>query len=251
MSSVTAFETALAAVRIRESEPARAVSCHLERVGVWVLADAVGSKARANRSAERALDAFARAAAQASPRTPSDLEMLRLGTTAANSAVYEDDLPPLASLAFGTSIVAAKVESGRLSVAHLGNARCYRFRAGERCLLTPLHTVLAELRDGDDGSSFAIHHRHLLTRALGLAPEVEPELNEHAVRPGDLLVLVNDALGPATEDSSVANLFVHDATASAVASCIARLGDEQGAEGAIVVVRISESRARHTSSGGH
>jgi protein phosphatase len=138
---------------------------------------------------------------------------------------------------------------GRVIIAHLGNARCYRFRGDERVLLTRPHTALAELGHLDNATPFATHNRHLLTRALGLESSTRPDIAEHLVEPGDLLLLVNAALSWAVEARPVGELIIEGASPSTVASSIARWGDRSATPGAVVVVRIGAAKAALPAAG--
>jgi serine/threonine protein phosphatase PrpC len=73
----------------------------------------------------------------------------------------------------GTTVVAAAVEHGRIHIAHVGDSRCYRIRAGDVERLTLDHTMLEEFKrynpdmTPEEEKRFA--HRSVLSRALGFA----------------------------------------------------------------------------------
>lgn len=229
------FDTALARCPAQHDGSGHVVGRQLD--DVWMVADAAGSRARASLAASRAVEAAARFLAR-DPGVQGPSVRLRAAVEAANAAVFEEELPAPASLAHATSVVLAAISDERLVLVHAGNARCYRFRAGSRALLTRPHTAVAAL-DLDESTPFATHHRHLVTRALGLTRRVEPELSEHVLRPGDLLVLVNDALSAVVEERDVADLFIHRASVATVASTIKRLGEWHGIEGAVIAVEVA------------
>lgn len=206
---------------------------------MWVVTDAAGSRARASHAAQRAANAFVLDIERIGPAEAPPRRRLRSAVDAANATVYEEDLGAAASLVFATSLVAALAAGDRLFVAHVGNARCYRFRPDGRALLTRPQSAVAEL-ELDENSAFAMHHRHLLTGALGIARSARPEISEHVLRGGELFVLVNDALSWAVEAPAVAELFVQGASsAAAVAAAVAGLGDTRGIDGVVVAIAFA------------
>lgn len=209
---------------------------------IWALVDAGCGRARAERYPEVALQAFEHAIAPLAVNAQVSDQALRAAIVTANGAILEEDHEPRpGDQEFACSLVALALDERDVVTAHIGNARCYRFRSGARTLLTRPHTALSELGATDHQSAFAVHHRHLLTRALGLGPRVAPEIARHAARPGDLYVLVNDDLAWAVEHRDVAELFVHQASSAAVASTIGALaGDREAGRGAVVAIALSD-----------
>jgi protein phosphatase len=83
-------------------------------------------------------------------------------------------------------------------VAHVGDSRAYRYKAGELRQITKDHSLVRELVEVgglDPGSLEYFLHRSVLTRALGLLQEVEVDVFELAdTGPGDLLLVSTDGL---------------------------------------------------------
>jgi len=86
---------------------------------------------------------------------------------------------------------------GRAVIAHVGDSRAYRLRAGQLEQLTADHSIVGEMvRRQDISESDAVRHpyRHVLTRALGSDDGVEPDVAEIDATPGDLYVLCSDGV---------------------------------------------------------
>lgn len=98
----------------------------------------------------------------------------------------------------GTTLVALAVTTDAAAVVvYAGDSRLYRFRNGRLDQLTHDHTVVAELaRAGEISTAQAtIHpHRHLLTRAIGISPDVDVDYAGVSPITGDRLVLCTDGL---------------------------------------------------------
>jgi protein phosphatase len=101
----------------------------------------------------------------------------------------------------GTTLVAAAIVTTaggeRLLIANVGDSRGYLLRDGVLRQLTEDHSVAAELvRMGRIEEDEEVEHpgRHVLTRALGVAIDVVPDVVELEPRDGDRLLLCSDGL---------------------------------------------------------
>ncbi|HEV3189941.1 MAG TPA: serine/threonine-protein phosphatase, partial [Polyangiaceae bacterium] len=76
-------------------------------------------------------------------------------------------------------------------IAHVGDSRCYRLRAGKLIQLTKDHTLGAA---GIQGKTSA-----LLSRAVGIDKTVEVDINVESPLPGDTYLLCSDGLSRMVE----------------------------------------------------
>jgi serine/threonine protein phosphatase PrpC len=127
----------------------------------------------------------------------------------------------------------------RAVIAHVGDSRIYRLRAGEFVQLTIDHSLLAQMVAAGtppaDTETFPF--RHVVTRALG-TPHAEPEVRLHRAEPGDVYLLCSDGLSEVLAPATIAALLA----ASAETACRA-LVDAAYAAGSrdnisAVVVRV-------------
>jgi PPM family protein phosphatase len=106
----------------------------------------------------------------------------------------------------GTTCTAVLIAHGHLSLAHVGDTRCYLFRHGTLEQLTQDHSlVMEQVRAGliskdDEAVQKA---QNILTRSLGTEPEVKIDLDEHPLFAGDVLLLCSDGLGKELSDDQV------------------------------------------------
>lgn len=151
--------------------------------------------------------------------TPSGslAERVRAGVAAANTAIREHARSRLDGAESGSTMVLALVSEGRATIAHLGDSRAYRLRAGRLEQLTADHTFVAEqVRAGLIPPERAASHplRSRLTKAVGTAERATPEITEHELLAGDLLLLCSDGLhGMATDEEIAAALGPGDGPA--------------------------------------
>lgn len=129
----------------------------------------------------------------------------------ANEAIYERAHQDPALRGMGTTLTAVALvpENGDevIAVVNVGDSRAYRMRDGELERLTDDHSLVEEMvRIGEISADEAAIHpkRHILTRALGVQPEVEVDC--FAVTPfaGDRYVLASDGLMNEVTDHDIA-----------------------------------------------
>lgn len=123
-----------------------------------------------------------------------------------NSAIFNAASSQPQYAGMGTTLVAAVFYDNRMTVAHIGDSRLYRLRGDDFRPLTHDHSLLQEQIDAgiiaaEDARQSGI--RNLVTRALGVDPEVIPELNDHDVLPGDIYLLCSDGLNDMVEDDEI------------------------------------------------
>jgi serine/threonine protein phosphatase PrpC len=143
-----------------------------------------------------------------------------------NAAIHEasGDQPQYSGM--GTTLVAAVFHDDRVAVAHVGDSRLYRLRGGALELLTRDHSLLQEQIDaGIITSEQATEsaNRNLLTRALGVDPEVEADTQDHEARAGDFYLLCSDGLTDMLDDDRIAATVQE--SGGDLDGCVARLVD--------------------------
>jgi PPM family protein phosphatase len=129
---------------------------------------------------------------------------------AANRGVLDAaDEAATSGSSMATTIVVCGLRFDRVTVAHVGDSRCYLIRRGQATLLTRDHTVANEqarlgLLSAEEASDSA--HRHLLSRCLGSGLFVGVDVSEHQVFVGDVLLLCSDGLHGSVPGSEMAAL---------------------------------------------
>ena len=116
---------------------------------------------------------------------------------AANRRIYETAHRKLEHEGMGTTLTAVYLDDSNLAVAHVGDSRAYIFRDDELIRLTHDHSLVEELiRRGKLTPEQAAAHpqRSIITRALGIEPEVEVDTWTYPMRAGDVVLLCSDGL---------------------------------------------------------
>ena len=112
----------------------------------------------------------------------------------------------------GTTVTAAELmPKGTVTIGHVGDSRAYLFREGQLAQITKDHTVVAEyVRAGSiQPEDVATHpQRSMLTRAVGLDPDLVVDVVEVTVAEGDRLLVCSDGLTSMIADGQIAELLV-------------------------------------------
>ena len=175
---------------------------------LFAVADGMGGHVGGEVASKIAVDALSEAFDGATPHTGDDLVR---AVQAANQAVFTRAQTEPELRGMGTTMTAAAlVESDgeeRLAVANVGDSRAYVLAHGDLTQLTEDHSVAEELvRQGQlDPAEVDTHpQRHILTRAMGIQPDVDVDLWEVLPYAGDRVLLCSDGLVREVPDDQIA-----------------------------------------------
>ena len=215
------------------------------RVRGWLftLADGVGGQERGEVASQMAVETVL-AEYDKSPAGENPSARLTRAVQTANTAVYEAAHGGIAS-----TLVTCALRYDRATIAHVGDSRCYLIRNGKPHLLTRDHTVANDqLRLGVFTEQVArrIVTKHVLSRSIGVNMFVAPEISEHSVRQGDLLLLCSDGLHGAVADAEIARIATSPnlSLQQAVSQLIAIANRSDGGDNVSVqLIRIKDVEA--------
>ena len=130
----------------------------------------------------------------------------------------------------GTTVVAVLVLGGSAFYGSVGDSRVYLWRSGRLTQLTRDDSWLAETLDGEGGQLHDIGShpmRHVLTKVVGLRPELDAPISECPLDEGDSLLLCSDGVHGVVPHEVLATMMssprdVEDVAQSVVRSAIAR-----------------------------
>jgi len=140
---------------------------------------------------------------------PLAVKLIKENSAKANAAIYEAARSQPQYAGMGTTLVMALFYDQRMTVGHVGDSRLYRLRTGRFEQITRDHSLLQEQIDGGlitrEQARYS-RNRNLVTRAVGVDPEVETEIHTYEVEPGDIYLLCSDGLSDMIPDQGI-----HDA----------------------------------------
>lgn len=103
----------------------------------------------------------------------------------------------------GATLVAAAFTGNAVVIAHAGDSRAYLLRQNHLRLLTHDHSALQEQIDMGlilPAEAAAMGGKNLVTRALGVDAQLEPDIAMHPMMAGDQLLLCSDGLNDMVPD---------------------------------------------------
>jgi protein phosphatase len=110
----------------------------------------------------------------------------------------------------GTTVVGAWIRQQVVSIAHVGDSRAYLWHEERLEPLTRDHSLgEAHIAAGliEDVRRLPAEQQHALVRVLGREPDVEVELKEVPVQPGDYVLLCSDGLTRMVPEFVLAKAF--------------------------------------------
>jgi len=166
--------------------------------------------------------------------------ILRDAIQRANKIIYQTARTQDQYQGMGTTVVAALFFDNKASIAHVGDSRLYRVRNEKLEQVTMDHSLLQELVDRGFYSPEEAQraaNKNYVTRALGVEPGVEVEIQEVAAQKGDVYTLCSDGLSDMVEDDDI-NLTISTfgANLDTVAKQLIQLANDNGGRDNVSVV---------------
>lgn len=195
---------------VASREAVRAVAQTLGRRLADPEADPQAALNEALRSANQTVHALAAAPPPGEDDTPMDRRGVRSGESGDAPPAGASDAPGM----MGTTCVAAVIKNDALHLAHVGDSRAYLFRGGRLSRLTRDHSFVEErVLAGDltEEQARRSRFRNMITRAVGIEPDVEPELKQEPLEPGDTLLICTDGLTTMLPDAEIEALLSRSA----------------------------------------
>ena len=179
--------------------------------------------------------------------------VLRDAIARANKIIFQTAQSQTHCEGMGTTLVAAMFYDNRVSIAHVGDSRAYRLRGGEFEQLTMDHSLLQELVDRgfySEEEAQRSTNRNYVTRALGVEPSVDVEIQEFEVLPDDVYLLCSDGLPDMVEDEDIhLTIKTFNASLDVVGQQLVQLTNDHGGRDnvSIMLAQIVDSFAAKRS----
>jgi serine/threonine protein phosphatase PrpC len=177
--------------------------CIEKDLGLLAIADGMGGHASGEVASKMAIEILRDSLKKEGEPLPDRLDS---GVKLANKMIYEASRSQSQLNGMGTTLTALQLDGKRLSIAHVGDSRAYLIRGGVIEQLTDDHTIVSEqvargmiTREEAARSDM----RNILSKALGIAPEVDVDMEELTVSEGDQLVLCSDGLSELISDDEI------------------------------------------------
>ena len=204
------------------------------RLGLVAVADGMGGHRAGEVASATALEALRAAVASGEP--------LRDAIEGANDAVLEKSVSDQEFHGMGTTLTAGMLGSdGHMVVGHVGDSRAYLVRDGELSQITDDHSLVEEMvRSGELTPEQAEVHprRSVITRALGIDPQVEVDEYPIELQPGDRILFCSDGLTTMVRPDEIASILSREPDLRRAAQLLVDAANAAGGEDNITAVII-------------
>ena len=170
----------------------------------------------------------------------------------ANAAIYQAAQSQPQYSGMGTTLVVAMWHDNKVSVGHIGDSRLYRLRGETLEQVTRDHSLLQEQIDSGMITREQARHsqnKNLVTRAVGIDPQVEAEVHTYGVEQGDIYLLCSDGLSDMVSDEDI-QLTLNSLSANlglAAQQLVQQANDNGGRDNvSVILVRVNRNYPART-----
>lgn len=216
-----------------------------QNLSLCVLADGMGGYNAGEVASDMAVhgmrDEMARLLGSRGPADESGVaRAMMMASRATNSAVFDASRSNPEFAGMGTTLVMALFGGSKIWVGHIGDSRAYRLREGRLERISKDHSLLQEQLDAGlitpEEAAVSLQ-RNLVTRAMGVEPEVELEVHGHEWHSGDVVLLCSDGLSDMLPDSAIAQIMnANSADLQAMANALVAGANAAGGRDNISVI---------------
>ena len=160
---------------------------------------------------------------------------------AANDAVFARAAEDAALRGMGTTLTAMALKDSTALLGHVGDSRAYLMRDGAVTQVTEDHSLVEQLvREGRLSPEEAQNHpqRAIITRALGVDPDVQVDTYRLDLKPGDRLLICSDGLTNMLSDDTIAQTLRRHVDPQQAADTLVDMANQAGGDDNITVVLV-------------
>ena len=246
----TGGATHVGMVRTNNEDSYRIVS----PLNLYVLADGMGGEAHGEVASALAVETVVKHCVEGEENPSAPLlgepnpglhpksQRLLSAIQLANQKVFQSAQEHSEQQGMGATLTAAWIDGMQLSVGHVGDSRLYLLRTGQLQQLTSDHSLVAEqVRRGILTASEAEQSnlQSVLLRALGTQPEVEVDIEQVPLFPGDVLLLCSDGLTRMVTEPEIAGTLQAEPNPQRAAEKLIEHANEGGGIDNVSVIVVS------------
>jgi serine/threonine protein phosphatase PrpC len=199
---------------------------------IFVVCDGMGGMAAGEVASATAVKELVEHFAESAGSDASTEDRLYRAIVQANQRVHQmaQDNEDLRGM--GTTLVSACIEGRRLLIGNVGDSRAYFMRGGVCAQITNDHSFLSEqVRKGvmslEEAKASPL--QSVITRAIGTAESVEPDIFKGDLEAGDIVLLTSDGLTRYADAKAIAALILSCSTLADACQALIDRAKQQGA----------------------
>ncbi|MFZ3576555.1 Stp1/IreP family PP2C-type Ser/Thr phosphatase [Virgibacillus sp. DJP39] len=173
---------------------------------------------------------------------PEEAEMwLKATIEQVNKEIYEKSIKEESCKGMGTTVVTVIHTQDFVTVAHIGDSRCYLKNEAGFSQITEDHSLVNELvRSGQISNEDAEHHprKNVLLKALGTEEVIYPDIQTVTWETDNMILLCSDGLSNKVSDSELQSFITGDESLVDKVQGLIALANERGGEDNISLVIV-------------
>src|SRR4029079_7865357 len=215
-----------------------------EHRGLFIVADGMGGHAAGEIASQMAVDVLSSELKDVNDLRSREAEnKLAEALKLANRTVYQRTTKELEKSGMGSTASALLLSDTHYLIGHVGDSRIYLVRDGNMRQLTKDHSLVQEQVDaGLITPEQARRHpqSNVITRCIGMADEIEPDVFDGEARVGDSFLLASDGLTGMVDDRRIQQLLLSKAKPERIVDALIQEANVNGGNDNItaVVVRV-------------
>ncbi|MFT7684893.1 MAG: serine/threonine protein phosphatase PrpC [Candidatus Azotimanducaceae bacterium] len=176
-----------------------------------------------------------------------EVQVVKLAIEKTNSSVFHVSQTQPQCRGMGTTVVVSLFYEDKVAVGHIGDSRMYRFRDQRLEKLTKDHSFVQELIDKGlytEEEARNSKKKNVVTRAVGITPNVEAEVHEHEVKIGDIYLMCSDGLTDLVTDFNIEASFRElNSDLNALAAHLINVANASGGKDniSVILTRVTKS----------
>jgi protein phosphatase len=206
--------------------------------GLFIVADGMGGHNAGEVASDLAVKTIGKFLADDHLLTPARLDQ---AIKAANDQILAVAAGQSDYAGMGTTVVAALLTDDYAIFANVGDSRAYVWGArGLKRLTRDDSWVSAAMEGAADAQAALEHHpmRHVLTKVVGLRPELQPIVAEFEFEPGDVLLLCTDGVHGSVNDRALGEVLGSGKTVEEIAEGVVGLAITRGATDNVTAIVV-------------
>ncbi len=192
--------------------------------GLFMVADGMGGHAAGEVASEMAVQIIARDLKDKGADSWDAIEKAMADSLRhANRLIHDRTLVETDKQGMGTTASVLLLSQGRYAIGQIGDSRVYLLRDGALTQVTKDHSYVQEQVDaGFLTLEQARYHPYsnVITRCVGAGEEVEPDVFQGEIRPGDVFLIASDGLTGMVDDRRLHQLLLSRASPDRIVNAL-------------------------------
>ena len=206
---------------------------------LFLLADGMGGHAAGDYASRFTVEKVAELVGKSTFTEP--VAILKQAISEANALLLAEADKDVSRQGMGTTLVTATIIDDRMYVSNVGDSRLYLVSDDKMIQVTRDHSLVEEMvRLGEmDKEDAKVHpDKNIITRAVGVLPEVSADFFEVELEPGDMILMCSDGLTNMVRDEEIRQIILGQRDIVEKAEKLVETANQNGGRDNITVVLV-------------